>query len=448
MTNDTTSAPHRRQMLIGAQLANYGSFRSAWRWPAANPRDYLGLDAMLDAARWAERGALQVLFLADHPAMREDLTNSVPSASIDPIVVVTHLIANTSRIGVALTQSTTFNFPYTVARQLKALDVLSGGRIGWNAVTANDPTIAANYGTGIADREQRYARAHEFIQLVQALWGSFGENALLMDVEAGVFADGSQIQPINLGGQYVASRGPLPIPASAQGQPILFQAGGGTEALQLAGHYASGVYSMATDVRTGRAHRANLDEAARAAGREPTEINMFMGLFTTIADTEQQALDRRHQLMDLMADTVPGKLQHLAAIAGTRITLDQAHTPLPERQRASLRSAPGQMHSERAVRLLQEGKTPYETLLYGVLDFHTTLLGSPEQIADQMEELFTQGAADGFLIVPDVQADGLPDFVEKVVPILQDRGLFHKDYEGTTLRDHFGVARQYGRRNA
>ena len=429
-------------MLIGAQLWNYGSAPGAWRWPAADPRAFLSLDTMAEAARWAERGKMQVLFLADHPAVREDLTTSPPSASIDPIVVATHLATVTSRIGIAMTQSTTFNFPYTVARQLKALDVISGGRIGWNAVTTAEAAIAANFGSGIDDRVTRYSRAHEFIQIVQALWASFGEDALRLDVEQGVFIDADQVQPINRAGQYVASRGPLPIPPSPQGQPILFQAGGGPEALTLAGHYASGVYSAAVDPETGRQHRAAVDAAARAAGREPDEISIFMGIFTTVADTEEAAMQRRRELFDLGSVPVEIQLQQLSSMVGVRLDPARLHHGL-----SALQRSPYALHSARAVRLLQAGRTPYEVLLHGVLDFHTTLIGSPEQVADQMEELFTQGAADGFFIVPDVVADGTPAFVESVVPELQQRGLFHRDYEGSTLREHLGVARQYGRRN-
>jgi FMN-dependent oxidoreductase (nitrilotriacetate monooxygenase family) len=447
MTDNPFPYRRRDQMLLGMQLANYGSAEAAWRWPAANPRAFLNLDALAESAQWAERGLMQVLFITDHPSMREDLTSSVPGASIDPIVLATHIVAKTERIGVAFTQSTTWNYPYNVARQLKALDVVSGGRIGWNAVTTNDPRTAANYGGSVPDREERYARAHEFIQIVQALWGSFPEDALRLDTKQGIFADGARIQPINLAGRYLASRGPLPIPASPQGQPILFQAGGGIEGMQLAGEYASGVYSMAVDVPTGRALRAGLADAARAAGRQPHEINLFMGIMTTVADTEEEALERRHQLMQMVAHTLPEKLDHLSAVVNVPVQPHNAHRPLTASQIAALRAAPNQMHADRAVAMLQEGRTPYEAILRGVLEFHRVVMGSPEQVADELQELFLEGAADGFLLIPDVLADGLPAFVEKVVPILQERGLYHTGYEGSTLREHFGVEHQYGRRD-
>lgn len=447
MNHDAHATPDAtpRQMLLGGQVMLYGSAEAAWRWPAAADA-YTQLAPMVEAAQWAERGKMQFLFMADHPAMRGDLTHRSPTATLDPIVVASNLITRTSHIGVVLTQSTTFNFPYTVARQLKAMDLLSGGRIGWNAVTTNDPQIAANYGTGIDERDRRYARAHEFIQLVQALWGSFGEDALTLDKQGGTYARGEDIRAVNLGGQFVASRGPLPIPPSPQGQPILFQAGGGNEALGLAGAYASGVYSMAADLQSGREHRAALDAAARTAGRRPEDIRLFMGLATTVADTYDQALARRDELMQFVADTIPSKLAHLSALVGVPLAERDLHTALSPDLASSLHPAPFQLHSNRAARLLAEGMTPYEVLLHGVTDFHTTLIGSPEDIADQMQELFTAGAADGFVIVPDVMADGLPAFVERVVPLLQDRDIFHRDYDTSTLRGHFGAPPQYGRR--
>ncbi|MEU9345258.1 NtaA/DmoA family FMN-dependent monooxygenase [Streptomyces sp. NPDC048278] len=444
-TTTTTDDGTRRSMVLGAQVMNYGSADAAWRWPGTNPRTYFDPDTWAETATVAERGTMQFLFIADHPAVREDLTRHKPSATIDPIVVAGHVIGRTSRIGIVLTQSTTFNHPYTVARQLKALDLLSGGRIGWNAVTTQEPAIAANYGSPVADRTTRYARAHEFVQLVQALWGSWGPDALKLDTDAGVFADAAEIRPVDLAGRHVASRGPLPIPPSAQGQPILFQAGGGAEALTVAGSYASGVYSMATDIDTGREHRRALDEAAVLAGRAPEDIRLFMGAFTTVADSTEDALARREELMRLSPTPVHARLRHLSALVGVDIPVDRLNAPLSSSERASLRPAPFRLHAEKAVRLLTEGRTPYEALLRGVTDFHTTLLGSPEEIADEMQELFEAGACDGFVIAPDVVSDGLPAFTDRVVPVLRRRGLFHGDYEAATLRGHFGAPHQYGR---
>ncbi len=436
---DLTPAP-RRRMLLGGQIINHGSSEGAWRWPGNKPDLYYDLDAMAHIAQVAERGQFQLIFIADHPAMREDLTHRPPMATIDPIVVASHLIGKTKRIGIVLTQSTTFNFPYTVARQIKALDVLSHGRIGWNAVTTSDQSIASNYGARLDDRETRYARAHEFIQLVQALWDSWGEDALKLDVERGIYADVSAIQPINLGGNYVASRGPLPIPPTPQGHPLIFQAGGGAEGLQLAGMYASGVYSMVTDIPSGRAHRQALDHAALAAGRDPSAVKLFMGIFTTVADSEEAALARREALLQLSSVPLAAKLHHLSILVGVRLRMETIREPLSADRLAALVPHPHYPHAERAARLLREGKSPYEVVLRDVTGFHTTVIGSPTQVADQLQELFEAGAADGFFISPDVISDGLPAFVDHVVPVLQERGLLNEGDEGSTLRQHFDAA--------
>ena len=436
-----------KKMILASQNMNYGASRGAWRTKGANPAAFVDPDHFVKMAKWSEKGKFQFIFIADHPAVREDLNNYTPSATIDPIVVASQLVRETQKIGIVLTQSTTFNFPYTVARQLKALDVFSKGRIGWNAVTTNDPSIAANYGEAIADRKTRYERAHEFIQTVQALWGSWGESALKLDTDKGIFADTSHIQPIQLQGKYVESRGPLPIPPSPQGQPVIFQAGGGQDGANLAGMYASGVYSIVTDIETSRKHRHVLNQTTEAVGRKPDEVKLFMGINVTIGDSYEEALKRRKEMISLMTDELPAQVNHLSALVGVSIPFPHIHQSLPMELRKRLKPNPFQLHSQKAVDLLEKEFTIFDVLAHGVTDFHHTIIGSPEQIADEMQELFEAGACDGFVIIADRAHDGLPAFVEKVIPILQKRGLFHEDYEGTTLRQHLGVPFQYGRRN-
>ncbi|MCG7384504.1 NtaA/DmoA family FMN-dependent monooxygenase [Paenibacillus sp. ACRRY] len=436
-----------KKMILGAQNVTYGSSKTAWKMKGANPSAYMDSDHFIHIAKWAEKGKFQFLFMADHPSLRDDLTSNVPSTTIDPIVVTSQIIRETKRIGVVLTQSTTFNLPYNVARQLKALDVLSGGRIGWNAVTTSDPMIAANYGSNVADRKSRYERAHEFIQIVQALWGSWGESALKLDVSNGIFADTSQIQPINLQGQHVASRGPLPIPPSPQGQPVIFQAGGGREGLELAASYSSGIYSIVDDVESGREHRQNLNDVCSVIGRDPDEVKIFMGINVTLGQTNQEALDRQMDNLNLHNEYVlEEKLNHLSTLVSVSIPYSQLQLPLSEELRAKLYPHPYQLHSKTAVERLLKGETPFEVIAGGITDFHRSVVGTPEQVADQLQELFEAGACDGFVIINDRSHDGLPTFVENVIPILQQRQLFHDDYEGETLREHLGVPYQYGRK--
>lgn len=437
-----------KKMLLAAQNMTYGSSKVAWKMEGGNPSAYMDADHLIRMAQWAEKGKFQFIFMADHPSLRDDLTNHVPSTTIDPIIVTSLIVKATKRIGVVLTQSTTFNYPYTVARQLKALDLLSQGRIGWNAVTTNDPSIAANYGAVVSDRNSRYQRAHEFIQIVQALWGSWGENALKLNAKEGIFADSSQIQPIHLQGQHVASRGPLPIPPSPQGQPVIFQAGGGHEGLELAASYSSGIYSIVDDIESGKEHRNKVNAVCNMLGRDPNEIKIFMGVNITIGETYEEALERQIENLNLKdEEELSDKIHRLSSLIGVPISYSQIHKSLSKELCDQLDPNPYQLHSKLAVERLLKGVTPFNVVAEGITDFHRTIIGSPNQIADQLQELFQSGACDGFVIINDRTHDGLPAFVNEVIPILQKRGLFHEDYEGTTLREHLGVPYQYGRRN-
>ena len=286
-----------KKMQLAMQLGSgYGLDAGAWRMPGADPTAYTNMDVYVELAKIAERGKIQMLFMADTPTLSVDLSNQPPQTPMDPMLTLTVIARETERIGLVATLSTTFNEPYNVARQLKALDVLSNGRAGWNAVTTSNQAAAANYGSTIANRTERYERAHEFIQLVQALWGSWGDDALLLDTKNGKYADMNKIRPINLGGKYLSSQGPLPIPPSAQGQPVIFQAGGGREGLELAGRYASGIYANPFDIPSAMTHRAMVRQSATRFGRNPNEIKLLPGIIPSIASTEREALERRKQL--------------------------------------------------------------------------------------------------------------------------------------------------------
>ena len=237
-----------KMQLVMQMGSGYGLDQGAWRMPNAVTDAYTNIDVQVELAKIAERGKIQMIFFADTPALTNDISNQPPPSPMDPIVLLTALARETERIGLLTTISTTFNHPYNVARQLKALDVVSNGRIGVNFVTTSNPVAAMNFGDKVPSRQERYEQAHEFIQIVQGLWGSWEEDALLLDVENGKFADMDKIQPVNLAGNYVQSRGPLPIPPSKQGQPVIFTAGGSEETLKILGRYANGLYTNPYDM--------------------------------------------------------------------------------------------------------------------------------------------------------------------------------------------------------
>lgn len=432
------------QMILGVQMTNgFGNQAGAWRMPGADPTSYVDMDAFVRHAQAAERGKLQFLFLADTPVLDLDLTRQPTMYPLDPVVVMASIARETSRIGLIATASTTFNEPFNLARQFKALDVMSHGRIGWNAVTTSNPMAAANYGAQIPPRAEKYARAHEVIQIVEALWGSWARDALIADVERGLYADPSKIQPINLQGQYVASRGPLAIPPSEQGQPVIFQAGGGMNGIQLAARYANGVYANPYDIETSRAQRQAIRAAAVEAGRDADDIKLFPGFMPTIGATKEEALARRRRL-DESVD-VRQRAGYLGAMVGLPLHEADLDEPVPpallERAVANL-SDP---RSEHALEIMREGWTLRNVIAHGVIDYHPVVAGTPEEVADHMQEWFEAEACDGFSLEIDAFHDGIDDFVNLVVPILQKRGLFHLDYEGATLRENLRAAPRYGR---
>ncbi|MFB9315851.1 LLM class flavin-dependent oxidoreductase [Cryptosporangium minutisporangium] len=347
-----------KKLVLGMALIDgYGGLHGAWRAPHVDPGTYADVDATVRHAKAAERGRFTFLFTPDFPAVRGNVEHSTISNLMDPLIQLSAVARETTNIGFVVTGSTTFQESFNTARQFKALDVLSHGRMGWNAVTTSDPAVAANYGRPIADRNERYQRAHEAIQIVQALWGSWQEDAWVKDQAADRFIDPSKLQPINLQGQYVASRGPLAIPPSEQGQPVVFTSGGPSpHLLSIAGRYASGFIAEVWTIEEARAQRQLVRNAARRAGRDPDEIKYFPGVMTTVA-------------------TVVG---------------------------------PGELH------------------------------------ADHLQEWFEAGAADGFWVTPDIYEDGVDAFVDEVVPILQERGIYPTEYPGTTLRANLGVPYQYG----
>lgn len=430
------------QMILGMQLGpGYGTQPGSWRAPGVDPSSFTDFDLLVRYAQAAERGKLQFLFLPDFPSLTVDVENESPHSTLDPMLTLAAIARATERIGLVATGSTTFNEPFNLARQFKALDVMSHGRAGWNAVTTSNHAAAANYGSEIPPREQRYERAHEAIRLVQSLWASWGENAWTRDAASGRFADATKIQPINRQGKYVASRGPLLIPPSEQGQPVIFQAGGGGYGLGLAGAYASGVIGATYTIEDARAQRTAIREAAQRAGRDPDEVKFFAGIMPTIAPTKRAALDRRTALSE---QTFAQRLPYLSGMLGLHLEAEQFDVPLSPTQLAAARANPGDPRAAHALAVAREGWTIRDVLAHGVIDYHPVIVGPAHEVADHMQEWFEAGAVDGFWVSIDVYADGIDTFVDQVVPILQQRGLFHLDYDGATLRDHLGAPPQYG----
>lgn len=427
-----------KQMKLALQLVSgYASEFQSWRLPESHERAYTDIDFYVEMAKTAERGKIHTLFIADTPSMggpgtTGDISTRSPAFPLEPMVILSAVAYATQRIGMVATFSTTYNMPYNLARQLKTLDTLSAGRLGWNAVTTGIAHTAYNFGDKpLPSTETRYEMAHEMVEAVQTLWGTFGQEAYITDKATGVYADMSQIKPANYRGKHYQVRGALPIPATPQGQPPIFQAGPSPEGVELAGRFASGVYANPFTIEEARHYRDVLKRSAIAHGREPEEINMFSGFMFTIGATYEEALQRRYQLLSFMsADELLGQVQYLSAMIGIQLEGMDLDSLLPKALQARATPHPHDPRSLRAVELIQRGMSPREVLANGVINYHPVVVGTASDVADFMQEWFLSGATDGFSLAPDSQ-QGVRDFVEQVVPILQARGLYHLDYEGT-----------------
>ncbi|MBP3089124.1 LLM class flavin-dependent oxidoreductase [Corynebacterium sp. sy017] len=437
MSNNT-----QKKMIIGMQLGNgYGSQVTAWNFDGVDPHNYSNVDSHVRYAQKAERGKFQFIFFPDSPNQTMGSDKEAPQMTMDPLITMAAIARGTSKIGLASTASTQWNEPYNLARQLKTLDVISGGRIGWNAVTGSDPRGAANFGQNMESSAHRYGRLHEFVQIVQALWGSWEKDALVLDKEKGIFARRDKIRPINMAGEFLASAGPLPIPPSPQGQPVIFQAGGSPNGLQVAGRYANAVIGATFSIEDSIRQRNAVRKAAEDAGRNPDEIKFFAGVMPTIAPTKREALDRRGKFVE---PNILQRVNYLGAMLGITLTRKDLDSPIDPAVLKNAHAHPGDPRSAKALEIARQGWSVRDILYHGIIDFHPSPVGTAEEVADHLTEWFEAGAVDGFWYSPDAYEDGIDAFVDNVVPILQERGLFHTDYEGSTLREHLGAPEQYG----
>lgn len=429
-------------MILGVAIPNnFGAHPAAWRMPHVDPKDYTNLDVTVKHVQTAERGGLDFVFMPDRLYMHGDLAVAPPVFNIDPIISLAAVVHATKWIGLVSTASTSFTEPYLLARQFKALDVISHGRIGWNAVPSYEPEAFANFGKDLPHRENKYERLHEVVQIVQALWGSWGYEAGEPN-QARMFANPDHIQPVNLRGLHVGARGPLPVPPSEQGQPVMvlpFSSGYGLEA---AGMYADVVIAMPQSIKQGQAMREAVRQAAKQVGRDPDEVRMLAFVGYTIADTERQALNMRRALDDRM--DVQALLSQLGAYLGLREAPGRPEEPFTPVQLAAMRPRPQDPRSARAVELAKAGWSPRDILAHAPFDACPSVVGTAQQVADDLQRWFEAGAADGFMVNFDDFSIGIDAFVERVVPILRAREIFPGDYRGTTLRDHLGLPAQYG----
>ncbi|GAC02748.1 putative FMNH2-dependent monooxygenase [Gordonia namibiensis NBRC 108229] len=430
--------PENSLILITTAMG-VGMHLGAWRYRTGEASDYLDLEFYKHIARSAERGVLHGLFLADTLALSEENLERPNLGALDPIVVLSALASVTDRLGLVATSSTTFNEPFNLARRFSALDHLSGGRAGFNVVTTFVPDVAANFGASdLPQHDNRYARAEEAMDVITALWHSWGQDALIGDKTSGVFADREQVRPINHAGQHFSVRGPLTLPRTRQGRPVVFQAGASETGRQLAARTADAVFTVQNTRSAASEFRADLRRRAEGFGRHPDSVKVLPGLVPVIGRTREEARARKLALDELSADA---ELRKLALRVGVPVDALDLDKPLPVdliRANPSFNASHG--FRDAVVRLAVEENLTVREVLYRNGGGHAQVVGTPDDVADLIIDWYRNGAVDGFNLMIDVLPDGLDDFVDLVVPRLQDHGVFRTSYQGTTFRDDLGLS--------
>lgn len=427
-----------RDLHLNVNVLGVGSSPIAWQL-VDNPLAAVDLDHYIRVAKIAERGHLDAVFLADSLAPPVP-----PEAGIwwgpDPIVVLSALAAATDRVGLIGSVSTTFTEPYNLARSFASIDHFSGGRVSWNIVTSYDQAGSRKFGLAeLPDREDRYRRAAEFIEIVRDLWDSWTTESLIFDRERNVFADSSRIKPVDHDGEFFRVHGSLQLPRPPQGHPVLFQAGGSPSGLALAAKYANAVFTAEHTLSGAQRTYQTLKSLVRDAGRNPDQFAVLPGISLVLAGTDEEAYARQREVAEIVGED-SSVIASLARL-GVELSSEQIDQPVPPTVKAAYeRGVHNGGFDKATLDLLRDNPqiTPRELARAGG-NVHRTVIGGPEKIADTIEEWFISGAADGFNLMFDVVEQGLADFVDYVVPLLIQRGLFRSEYTGATLRDHLGL---------
>ncbi|MDB5702271.1 MAG: monooxygenase [Sphingomonadales bacterium] len=424
-----------RQLHLGAILTGVGISQHQWRHPEQVGDASIDIGWYIDNARKAERAKFDLVFIVDSPYITPDTAPHFLNR-LEPLTLLSALAGATSHIGLVATLTTSYWEPYNVARQFASLDLISNGRAGWNVVTTGLEGAAHNYGrTEHFDHKVRYARAREFVEVVQGLWDSYEDDAFPRDKETGVFLDKSKQHRLDHKGEHFSVAGPLAITRSRQGQPVIFQAGDSAEGRNLGAHIADATFASAATFEDGLAYSRDLRARASALGRDASLIRVLPGIDPIIADTDEEARAiETEQLGQVDFDKALAQLGRPFNYHDfSQYELD---APFPDVSKLSLNSYKG--HAENIIRIVTgEGLT----LRQAVWRFATRtnpFVGSAQTVADEIERWFVGGASDGFNIhVGDPVSFGL--FIDRVVPLLQAKSVFRTEYEHQTLRGHLGA---------
>ncbi len=435
----------RRQIHLNAFMRPASIHTGAWRYPGAFPDANFNFAHIKRFAQTLERAKFDAFFMADHMAVLnmplDALKRSHTATSFEPFTMLSALSQVTEHIGLVATASTTFDAPYHIARRFASLDHLSGGRAGWNVVTTSNPDAALNFGLSEhMEHGDRYRRAREFYEVVTGLWDSWADDAFIHDVEAGVYFDPDKLHVLGHKGEFLSVRGPLNIARPVQGWPVIVQAGASEAGRQLAAETAEMVFTAQVNREVGRQFYADVKGRMQKLGRAPEHMKIMPACFVVVGDTVEEARAKRAKLDSLVH--YANAIGSLSIALGHDASKFDPDGPLPDIPESNASKSGRQ----RAIDLARKENLTVRQLAQR-LGGHAGLamVGTAVSIADEMEEWIETEASDGFTIQFPYLPGGLDDFVEQVVPELQQRGLFRTEYEGKTLRENLGLPRPSNR---
>src|SRR5208337_3568596 len=434
-----------RQIKLNAFMRPASIHTGAWRYPGAWPDMNFNFARMKQMTQRLEAAKFDAFFMADHMAVLnipiDALKRSHTSTSFEPFTLLSALAAVTERIGLVATGSTTFDAPYHVARRFASLDHVSNGRAGWNIVTTSNPDAALNFGLDDhMEHDERYRRAREFFDVVTGLWDSWADDAFIRDVESGIFFDPSRLHTLNHKGAFLSVRGPLNVARPVQGWPVIVQAGASDAGRQLAAETAEMIFASAPTLADGQRFYADVKARMDKLGRPREHLKVLPGALVVVGDTVDEARRKRAHLDSLVH--YDSAIASLSIALGTDASRFDPDGPLPDIPETN-QSKSGR---ERAIALAQRENLTVRQLAqrlggYGGM----AMVGTPATIADTMQEWLETGGSDGFNVMFPYLPAGLDDFVDRVVPELQRRGIFRREYAGKTLRENLGLPRPANR---
>jgi alkanesulfonate monooxygenase len=435
----------QKQLHLGAFMRPVVIHTGGWRYPGAWPDANFSFPKLKALIQKLEAAKFDAFFMADHLALLnmpiEALRRSHTVTSFDPLTLLPALAAVTERIGLIATASTTYNDPYHVARKFASLDHISNGRAGWNLVTTANPDAAQNFGHDAhMAHGERYKRAREFYDVVTGLWDSFADDAFIRDAESGIFWDPSRMHVLDHKGPELSVRGPLNVARPVQGWPVIVQAGASEAGRQIAAETAEMVFAAGGPIAEARAFYADVKGRAAALGRNPGHLKILPGALVVVGDTLAEAREKRARLDSLVHyESALGALSIALGVDARGFDPDGPLPEIPETEG-------GKSGRERAIAMARRENLTVRQLAQRLGGYGgAAIVGTPGSIADEMQEWLETGACDGFNVMFPYVPGGLIDFVERVVPELQRRGLFRTEYAGTTLREHLGLPRPANR---